>query len=126
MPLPEARADEIAEAGEAGATDTPTIEAPAERTDDKAPEDDAGEVPAAAPGSLMAAATVAQAAAGTIGDDLDESELDTEAAASALLSSANDHDIDVLSRRIWSRIRREMRSELLIDRERAGVLADHR
>jgi hypothetical protein len=43
-----------------------------------------------------------------------------------LLSSASDHDVDVLSRRIWSRIRREMRSELLVDRERAGALADHR
>jgi hypothetical protein len=47
-----------------------------------------------------------------------------QAAASTLLSSASEHDIDALSRRIWSRIRREMRTELLIDRERAGVLAD--
>jgi hypothetical protein len=35
-------------------------------------------------------------------------------------------DIDHLSRRLWSRIRREMRTELLVDRERAGSLADIR
>ena len=47
-----------------------------------------------------------------------------ETAASTLLASASEHDIDALSRRVWSRIRREMRTELLVDRERAGVLAD--
>jgi hypothetical protein len=76
-------------------------------------------------GSLMAAATLARAADDVIRDD-DADEPDTGAAAAVLLSSASDHDVDVLSRRIWSRIRREMRSELLVDRERAGALADHR
>lgn len=47
-----------------------------------------------------------------------------QGAASTLLSAASEHDIDALSRQVWSRIRREMRTELLIDRERAGVLAD--
>jgi hypothetical protein len=35
-------------------------------------------------------------------------------------------DLDRLTRRLWLRIRRELRTELLIDRERAGVLADMR
>jgi hypothetical protein len=47
-----------------------------------------------------------------------------EEAASRVLAAATDLDIDALSRRIWSRIRREMRTELLIDRERSGTLAD--
>jgi len=73
----------------------------------------------------MAAATLVQTAGDVVGDD-DAPEHDTGAAAATLLSSASEYDIDVLSRRIWSRIRREMRSELLVDRERAGALADHR
>ncbi len=35
-------------------------------------------------------------------------------------------DLEILARRLWGRLRRELRSELLIDRERAGVLADVR
>lgn len=49
-----------------------------------------------------------------------------EAAAGHIFAAASELDIDALSRRIWGRIRREMRSELLVDRERAGVLADAR
>jgi hypothetical protein len=47
-----------------------------------------------------------------------------EEAAGRVFAAATDLDIDALSRRIWSRIRREMRTELLIDRERSGTLAD--
>jgi hypothetical protein len=35
-------------------------------------------------------------------------------------------DLERLTRRLWGRIRRELRGELLIDRERAGALADMR
>jgi len=49
-----------------------------------------------------------------------------EEAAGRLFAAASDVDIDNLSRRMWSRIRREMRTELLVDRERAGSLADIR
>ena len=42
-----------------------------------------------------------------------------EEAARRIFAAATDVDIDVLSRRLWSRISREMRSELL-DRPRAG------
>jgi len=64
------------------------------------------------------------------GDDREADYEDTypqdEEAARRIFAAASDVDIDVLSRRLWSRIRREMRSELLIDRERAGSLADIR
>ncbi len=46
--------------------------------------------------------------------------------AGRIFSAASDLDLEVLSRRLWGRIRREIRNELLIDRERAGVLADVR
>ena len=49
-----------------------------------------------------------------------------EDAAGRIFAAASDVDIDNLSRRLWSRIRREMRTELLVDRERAGSLADIR
>jgi hypothetical protein len=51
--------------------------------------------------------------------------LDEEHAA-RIFAAASEVDIDNLSRRLWSRIRREMRTELLVDRERAGSLADIR
>ena len=49
-----------------------------------------------------------------------------ELEAGRIFSAATDLDLELLSRRLWSRIRRQIRSELLIDRERAGVLADVR
>ncbi|HZB42239.1 MAG TPA: DUF4157 domain-containing protein, partial [Ilumatobacter sp.] len=49
-----------------------------------------------------------------------------EEAAGRIFAAASEVDIDVLSRRLWSRIRRELRTELLVDRERAGSLADIR
>ena len=49
-----------------------------------------------------------------------------EEAAGRLFAAASEVDIDVLSRRLWSRMRRELRTELLVDRERAGSLADIR
>ena len=49
-----------------------------------------------------------------------------ELEAGRIFAAATDLDLELLSRRLWSRIRRQIRSELLIDRERAGVLADVR
>ena len=49
-----------------------------------------------------------------------------EAAATNIVESMSDIDLDRLTRRLWTRMRRELRSDLLIDRERAGVLADMR
>ena len=46
--------------------------------------------------------------------------------AGSVVESLTEIDIDVLSRRLWERLRRELRTELLIDRERAGSLADIR
>ena len=46
--------------------------------------------------------------------------------AGRIFAAASEVDIDNLSRRLWSRIRREMRTELIVDRERAGSLADIR
>ncbi len=45
-------------------------------------------------------------------------------AAHRIFAAASELDMDVLTRRLYGRIRRELRSELLIDRERAGALAD--
>lgn len=86
-----------------------------------------GQAPAdptpSATGALVgAAASVAGAARRDEGDRPDHDR--EQGAASSLFASASELDIDALSRRVWSRIRREMRAELLIDRERAGVLAD--
>jgi hypothetical protein len=46
--------------------------------------------------------------------------------AAAAVDEMGDLDVDALFRRLWVRIRRELRTELLIDRERAGALADFR
>jgi hypothetical protein len=43
-----------------------------------------------------------------------------------VVESLSELDLDRLTRRMWMRIRRELRTEMLIDRERAGVLADMR
>ena len=46
--------------------------------------------------------------------------------AETVIDSLTEIDLDKLTRRLYGRIRRELRSELLIDRERAGSLADIR
>jgi hypothetical protein len=46
--------------------------------------------------------------------------------AGTVVDSLTEVDIEMLSRRLWERLRRELRTELLIDRERAGALADIR
>jgi hypothetical protein len=51
----------------------------------------------------------------TAGDDVEN-----------VVESLSELDLDRLTRRMWMRIRRELRTEMLIDRERAGVLADMR
>ena len=56
----------------------------------------------------------------------DEMNPQDEEAARRIFAAATEVDIDVLSRRLWSRLRRELRTELLVDRERAGSLADIR
>ncbi len=43
-----------------------------------------------------------------------------------VVESLTELDLEVLTRKLWRRVRREIRGELLIDRERAGVLADFR
>ena len=50
----------------------------------------------------------------------------TEEVTGNLVETLSEIDLDRLTRRLWTRIRRELRGELLIDRERAGVLADMR
>jgi hypothetical protein len=59
-------------------------------------------------------------------DHDDEMNPQDEEAARRIFAAASEVDIDVLSRRLWSRLRRELRTELLVDRERAGSLADIR
>jgi hypothetical protein len=44
----------------------------------------------------------------------------------AVVDSLTEVDLEILTRRLWGRVRRELRTELLIDRERAGALADIR
>jgi len=36
------------------------------------------------------------------------------------------HDLDILAGRIYERLRSELRSELLVDHERGGLLAEFR
>ena len=48
------------------------------------------------------------------------------APATNVVEDLSEIDLERLTRRLWTRIRRELRGELLIDRERAGALADVR
>jgi hypothetical protein len=88
---------------------------------------------AAAGGTSLIGAGLAGLAGGVVGAGLasafepdGDSFAHDEEAAHRILTAASDLDIDALSRRIWTRIRREMRTELIVDRERAGSLADVR
>jgi hypothetical protein len=77
------------------------------------------------PGALAtapAAPPVTAATATTAHDD----DPNGTAERAHLVESLNELDLDRLTRRLWSRMRRELRGELLIDRERAGALADMR
>ena len=49
---------------------------------------------------------------------------DPEGDARERLSEAPDDELEELADRLYDRIRTRFRSELLIDRERAGLLAD--
>lgn len=71
----------------------------------------------AAPSGAGAGLATATTANPAIADDVDPARV---------VEDLTEVDLDRLTRRLWSRIRRELRSELLIDRERAGVLADVR
>lgn len=57
-------------------------------------------------------------AAGEAGED--------DLAAGRLFAAASETDLDALARRLYGRLRGRLRQELLIDRERAGALADMR
>jgi hypothetical protein len=117
--------------GATPATDT-TGEAPAQDTEG------AG-APGGSRGGAMVRTGLAAAAGAVIGHQLaehfdhgqhegahDDSYALDEEHAGRIFAAASEVDIDNLSRRLWSRIRREMRTELLVDRERAGSLADIR
>ncbi len=73
----------------------------------------------AAAGAL-ALATVAD------GGAPDQHPTDQQELAGQLFAAATDLDLEMLARRLYGRFRRDLRRELLIDRERAGVLADAR
>src|SRR4029453_18469501 len=113
------------------ATDT-TTETPTQDTEG------AG-APGGSRGGAMVRTGLAAAAGAVIGHQLaehfdhgqhegahDDSYALDEEHAGRIFAAASEVDIDNLSRRLWSRIRREMRTELLVDRERAGSLADIR
>jgi hypothetical protein len=51
---------------------------------------------------------------------------DHQEMAGQLFAAATDLDLEMLARRLYGRFRRDLRRELLIDRERAGLLADAR
>ena len=117
--------------GATPAADT-TGEAPAQDTEG------AG-APGGSRGGAMVRTGLAAAAGAVIGHQLaehfdhgqhegahDDSYALDEEHAGRIFAAASEVDIDNLSRRLWSRIRREMRTELLVDRERAGSLADIR
>jgi hypothetical protein len=69
-----------------------------------------------------AAALAAGVALGAVAAHLDDG--DDQTAASRVFDAASDLDLDQLARRLYGRFRRDLRRELLIDRERAGTLAD--
>jgi hypothetical protein len=82
------------------------------------------------PGGGAALAGAAAGAAVTTGvgrllDDGDAHDAD-ELMARRVFAAATDIDLDSLTRRLYSRIRRELRTELIVDRERSGSLADMR
>ena len=52
------------------------------------------------------------------------SDAGTEDAERARLSEAPDDELEELAHRLYDHIRARIRSELLVDRERAGLLAD--
>lgn len=96
-----------------------------EPVEDTGEGDETGVVPAAAATATAGAATT------TFADDDDEDDIEGEAergesAAANVFENASDFDMDLLANRLYSRLRRDLRRELLIDRERAGALADIR
>jgi hypothetical protein len=140
-PAADAEAESPAAAAEEALTSTTTDDdtdlaptpaaAPESPESEPEPADDV-DLEAADTGSAVAAgaAGVGAALGGALADRSDEPgdderDVDAEVAAD-IFSAASDLDIDALSRKVWRRIRREMRTELLIDRERAGSLADMR
>jgi hypothetical protein len=114
-------------------TDTPSVDttaaatAPAEtQPAEVAPEPVVA--PAAGPGgALVGAAAGAAVGAGVarLAEDAESHNAD-ELMARRVFAAATDLDLDSLTRRLYSRIRRELRTELLVDRERSGSLADAR
>jgi len=72
-----------------------------------------------APNIAVAAGVTLDALATHIDDDPDD-----RAMASRVFDAASDLDLEKLTRRLYGRFRRDLRRELLIDRERAGTLAD--
>ena len=70
----------------------------------------------------LAPALAAGEAVGALATHLDHD--DDQTAASRVFDAASDLDLDQLARRLYGRFRRDLRRELLIDRERAGTLAD--
>lgn len=101
--------------------------APAPPTTDTGTPADAPAAPAA-PAQSQSAGAVALATgiAGLIGSMMRDEDHAGDEMAGKVVESLTEIDIEVLSRRLWERLRRELRTELLIDRERAGALADIR
>jgi hypothetical protein len=102
-------------AGGAGGTGTAAPTAPTTTTTTTA-------VAAGEASPSPAAALAAGVALGAVAAHLDDG--DDQTAASRVFDAASDLDLDQLARRLYGRFRRDLRRELLIDRERAGTLAD--
>jgi hypothetical protein len=124
-------------------TETPTG-APTEDVTPDAGDTGAGGLGAGArTGVALLAGRADSGSAGRTGADAAEGETDEDGAArpdtaaasdddvittplGELISTSSEIDLDELGRRLYERVRRELRHELLVDRERAGVLADVR
>ncbi len=72
----------------------------------------------------LAAGTAGALALGALASQVGTDEPDDEALAGRVFDAASELDLEKLSRRLYGRFRRDLRRELLIDRERAGTLAD--
>ncbi len=90
-----------------------------EATDDADRTASFGGSPGSAMATALAAGTTATLVADRVADDRDDEEL-----ARHVFAAASDLDLELLARRLYGRFRRDLRRELLIDRERAGTLAD--
>lgn len=118
--------DSVGEAGDAGA-ETGRTSASAVRGAEEAglpgTSGDGASALVAPLASNLASALTSSAAATGIAASAD-GERDDETLARQVFAAASDLDLEQLARRLYGRFRRDLRRELLIDRERAGTLAD--